>query len=104
MRAYAFILCLLTLCGCVEAQLTPTPDPSSTPLVRQRRGHGRALSTLVEQYARRLGLRTLLVNADPAAVGYYEKMGWKACIWDEAELTGIAAHCKQMSKALFHNS
>lgn len=31
----------------------------------QRRGHGRVSSALVEQYARRLGLRTLLVNADP---------------------------------------
>jgi N-acetylglutamate synthase-like GNAT family acetyltransferase len=70
----------------------------------QRRGHGRALSALVENYARRLGLKTLLVNADPEAVGFYEKTGWKACIWDEAELTGIASDCKQMSKALSHNS
>src|SRR3984893_8348601 len=41
MRAYAFILCLLTFCGCVEAQLTPTPDPSSTPLVRTVASGGR---------------------------------------------------------------
>jgi GNAT superfamily N-acetyltransferase len=70
----------------------------------QRRGHGRAPSALVENYARRLGLKTLLVNADPEAVGFYEKTGWEACIWDEAELTGIASDCKQMSKALSHNS
>jgi N-acetylglutamate synthase-like GNAT family acetyltransferase len=66
----------------------------------QRRGHGRVLSALVEDYARRLGLKTVLVNAAPEAVGYYEKMGWQACIWDEAELTGIASDCKQTRKDL----
>lgn len=70
----------------------------------RRRGHGRALSELVENYVRRLRLKTLLVNADPAAIGYYEKMGWKACLWDEAEFTGIASDCKQMSKAISLNS
>jgi N-acetylglutamate synthase-like GNAT family acetyltransferase len=70
----------------------------------QRRGHGRVLSALVEDYARRLGLKTLLVNADPEAVGYYKKMGWRACVWDEAELTGIASECKQMTKSLVHTS
>jgi hypothetical protein len=57
---------------------------------------------LVEGYARRLGLNTLFVNADPDAVGYYEKMGWDAYVWDAAELTGIAADCTQMTKALLH--
>jgi N-acetylglutamate synthase-like GNAT family acetyltransferase len=66
----------------------------------QRRGHGRVLSALVENYARSLGLRILLVNAAPEAVGYYEKMGWRAHSWDEAELTGIAAGSKQMIKAI----
>jgi N-acetylglutamate synthase-like GNAT family acetyltransferase len=70
----------------------------------QRRGHGRVLSALVEDYARRLGLKALLVNAAPEAVGYYEKMGWRACVWDEAELTGIASECKQMTKSLVHTS
>jgi N-acetylglutamate synthase-like GNAT family acetyltransferase len=65
----------------------------------QRRGHGRALSVLVEDYARALGMKTLLVNADPEAVGYYEKIGWTACTWDVAELTGIAADCKQIDQA-----
>jgi hypothetical protein len=45
-------------------------------------------------------LKKLLVNAAPGAVGYYEKMGWRACAWDEAELTGIASECKQMTKPL----
>lgn len=67
----------------------------------QRQGHGRALSLLVEDYARRLGINTLLVNAAPEAVGYYQKMGWEACIWDETELTGIAAGATQMRKSLF---
>jgi N-acetylglutamate synthase-like GNAT family acetyltransferase len=66
----------------------------------QRRGHGRILSASVEDYARRLGLNTLFVNADPDAVGFYEKMGWKVCVWDVAELTGIASDCTQMTKAL----
>lgn len=70
----------------------------------QRRGHGRILSALVEQYARELGLTTLFVNAVPGVVGYYEKMGWNAGPWDEAELVGIAVGCKQMSKPLLRNS
>jgi GNAT superfamily N-acetyltransferase len=44
----------------------------------QRQGHGRILSELVDDYALRLGLNTLLVNADPDAVGYYEKMVGKS--------------------------
>jgi N-acetylglutamate synthase-like GNAT family acetyltransferase len=66
----------------------------------QRRGHGLILSTLVESYARRLGIKTLLVNAAPDAVGYYEKMRWEYYVWDPTELTGIAADCKQMRKLL----
>jgi N-acetylglutamate synthase-like GNAT family acetyltransferase len=66
----------------------------------QRQGHGRILSELVEGYARRLDLNTLFVNADPDAVGYYKTMGWEPYVWDEAELTGIASNCTQMTKAL----
>jgi N-acetylglutamate synthase-like GNAT family acetyltransferase len=66
----------------------------------QRRGHGRKLSELVEIYARGLGIRRLLVNADPAAIGYYQSLGWDSFLWDETELTGIAADCKQMAKSL----
>jgi N-acetylglutamate synthase-like GNAT family acetyltransferase len=69
-----------------------------------RRGHGRVLSRMVEDYARGLGLSTLLVNATPDAVGYYDKMGWHACVWDEAELKGVASDCKQMVKSLLQNS
>jgi GNAT superfamily N-acetyltransferase len=55
----------------------------------QGQGHGRALSDLVENYARRLGIRTLYVNAAPEAVGYYEKLGWTPESWDNAELSAL---------------
>jgi N-acetylglutamate synthase-like GNAT family acetyltransferase len=66
----------------------------------QRQGHGRVLSDYVENYARRLGIKTLYVNAAPEAVGYYEKLAWKPEVWDEAELVGIASARRQMSKRL----
>lgn len=66
----------------------------------QRQGHGRILSDYVENYARRLGIKTLYVNAAPEAVGYYEKLGWKPDVWDEGELVGIASGCRQMSKRI----
>jgi N-acetylglutamate synthase-like GNAT family acetyltransferase len=66
----------------------------------QRRGHGRVLSDYVESYARRLGIKILYVNAVLEAVGYYEKLGWKPDVWNEAELVGIASGCRQMSKPL----
>ena len=56
------------------------------------------LATLVEDYARRLGLKRLYVNAAAEAVGYYEKLGWRACVCKKAELVGIAAGSTQMSK------
>jgi N-acetylglutamate synthase-like GNAT family acetyltransferase len=65
-----------------------------------RQGHGRALSNYVENYARRLDMKTLYVNATPEAVGYYEKLGWKPDVWNEVELMGIASDCLQMSKRL----
>ncbi|MBM3562181.1 MAG: GNAT family N-acetyltransferase [Alphaproteobacteria bacterium] len=66
----------------------------------QRSGHGRELSSLTEDYARRFGITKLLVNAAPDAVGFYEKMGWKKDLWDESELTGLASDCIQMTKNL----
>lgn len=66
----------------------------------QRAGHGRALSSLTEEYARRFGIATLLVNAAPDAVVFYEKMGWKREMWDESELRGLAADCIQMTKRI----
>jgi N-acetylglutamate synthase-like GNAT family acetyltransferase len=66
----------------------------------QRQGHGRVLSDCVENYARSLGIRILYVNAALDAVGYYEKLGWRPELWNEDELVGIAAECRQMSKRL----
>jgi N-acetylglutamate synthase-like GNAT family acetyltransferase len=66
----------------------------------QRQGHGRKLAELVEAYARDRGMTRLFVNAAPEAVGYYEKLGWRRCRWDEAELSGIASGAVQMTKNL----
>jgi N-acetylglutamate synthase-like GNAT family acetyltransferase len=66
----------------------------------QRRGHGRVLSSYVEDYARTLGMKTLYVNAAPEAVGFYDKLGWIPDIWDQEELAGIAGGGHQMSKKI----
>lgn len=66
----------------------------------QRQGHGRKLSHMVEDYARRKNIKTLFVNAAPGAIGYYEKLGWHSFSWDQAELAGVAADCVQMRKFL----
>lgn len=80
-------------CSGVVRLVTIAPDV-------QRSGHGSMLSSLIEAYARRLGITTLLVNAAPDAVGFYEKMGWKKDIWDESELTGLAADCIRMTQEI----
>ncbi len=66
----------------------------------QGRGDGRALSALVEDYARNLGITLLFVKAALEAIGYYEKMGWESYVWNEAELVGIASAGKRMRKAI----
>ena len=66
----------------------------------QQQGHGRVLSEYVENYARILGMKTPYVNAAPEAVGYYQRLGWRPEVWDQAELVGIASDCHQMSKQL----
>ena len=66
----------------------------------QKKGHGRQLSALVENYARDLGINTLYVNAAPEALGFYKKLGWEPHEWDPEELTDIAEDCVQMRKIL----
>ena len=66
----------------------------------QGRGHGRALSRMVQDRAVAFGADTLLVNAAPTAVGYYAKTGWQEHVWDASELVGIASDCVQMRKLL----
>ena len=66
----------------------------------QGRGHGRAMSDLIDAAARRRGVSRLLVNAYHGAVGFYERTGWRRDEWDASELVGIAGDCIQMSKAV----
>jgi len=70
---------------------------------KQGQGHGRVLARRVEDYARRLGLNKLHVNAAPEALGFYQKLGWTLEVWDGAELVGIASDCVQMTKILSPN-
>lgn len=39
-------------------------------------GHGRVLNMMIEEYASRLGIRSLFVNAAANAVGFYTATGW----------------------------
>lgn len=66
----------------------------------QGKGHGRVLGAMVEQRALGFGLTTVLVNAAPTAIGYYQATGWHPFTWDASELVGIAADCVQMRKHL----
>jgi N-acetylglutamate synthase-like GNAT family acetyltransferase len=72
----------------------------AVPAEEQGRGHGRVMDTMVTERARALGIHTLLVNAAPEAVGFYEKTGWERYEWDPSELVSIAASCIQMRKLL----
>jgi N-acetylglutamate synthase-like GNAT family acetyltransferase len=66
----------------------------------QGQGHGRMLSTLVEERARQHGTHTLYVNAARTAHGYYLAMGWHDYIWNAEELASMAIECVQMRKHL----
>lgn len=67
---------------------------------KQRKGHGRRLSNLIEAEAKRRGVRILHVNAAPDAVGFYLKTGWSEKLWDQAELVGLAQKAVQMEKVI----
>lgn len=66
----------------------------------QGKGHGRVLAKLVDDFARLKGVKKLLVNADPSALGYYEKLSYVREDWDPSELVGISSSSIQMSKTL----
>jgi len=66
----------------------------------QRGGHGRALMGLVEDEARRRGMRKLMLNAHKSASGFYERLGWSNEVWDDAERTSMADHSVQMTNVL----
>lgn len=66
----------------------------------QAKGHGRTLGKYIEAFARKKGVRKLVVNSAPDAVGYYERLGFSPRIWDVAELKGWLADAIQMTKEL----
>ncbi|CAN7407661.1 GNAT family N-acetyltransferase [Devosia sp. LjRoot16] len=66
----------------------------------QRQGHGSVLEALLIDYARARGMKRLWLNAARDAVGFYEKLGWTAEVWDEVELATFAHNCVQMTKPI----
>jgi N-acetylglutamate synthase-like GNAT family acetyltransferase len=66
----------------------------------QRRGHGTQLARMVDNFAIRLGLQMLFVNAAEDALGYYQKLGWEFFEWNIAERDSIAGRGRQMRKSL----
>ena len=65
----------------------------------QGQGHGRVLGELIEAEARRRGVSKLVLNSRDSAVGFYEKSGWRAEVWDADEQSN-APTCVQMAKTI----
>lgn len=63
-------------------------------------GHGRVLNAKVEEFARQLGIRVLLVNAAADAEGFYTAMGWRRLEGHPPLTLGRAANCVPMRKAI----
>lgn len=66
----------------------------------RRRGHGRMLGTMVEDYARDVGLSRLFVSAASDAEGFYAATGWTLVTTQAPELLGDADGCVQMTKSI----
>ena len=68
----------------------------------QRKGYGRVLEQLFEEFARSKGVSKIFVNAHSSAVGYYERLGFVHEDWPEPSGTrsGIAKNCVFMTKQL----
>lgn len=66
----------------------------------QRKGHGLVLAEKFIQLARDKGAKKICVNAEPKALGFYEKLGFYKNVWDREEQEGIAKDCIQMVKKL----
>lgn len=66
----------------------------------QRNGHGRELAVMIENEAKILGIKTLYVNADSGALGYYKKLGWEPYIWLPSEAIDPEKARKQMRKII----
>jgi N-acetylglutamate synthase-like GNAT family acetyltransferase len=50
-------------------------DPIYVEPLKQAGGTGRALWAALEAHAREIGAKTLALDSDPHAVGFYERMG-----------------------------
>jgi N-acetylglutamate synthase-like GNAT family acetyltransferase len=68
----------------------------------QRKGHGRVMEQLFEEFARSQGVSKIFVNAHSSAVGYYERLGFVHEDWPEPSGTrsSIARDCVLMAKPL----
>ncbi|MEK7098390.1 MAG: GNAT family N-acetyltransferase [Patescibacteria group bacterium] len=68
----------------------------------QRKGYGRILEQKFEAFARSNGVSKLLVNANPTAVGYYEKLGFVHEEWNDpaGRLSGIGKDSIPMRKII----
>jgi N-acetylglutamate synthase-like GNAT family acetyltransferase len=66
----------------------------------RRQGHGRILSARVEERARGLGIRTLLVNAAAEAEGFYTTLGWRRLEGHLPLILGHADNCVPMQKRI----
>ena len=69
-----------------------------------RQGHGTKLAAMVDEFAAKLGLHTLFVNAHGDALGYYRKLGWEFFDWDVSELALIVGGGRQMRKSLISDA
>jgi GNAT superfamily N-acetyltransferase len=58
----------------------------------QRQGHGRVLMNLVEELAKALGLKELLVHAAPDAVGFYQKLGYSHFDFEKGDFGSVQLH------------
>jgi N-acetylglutamate synthase-like GNAT family acetyltransferase len=73
----------------------------AVPKEERNKGHGRNILAMVEKFVKEHGCKRLLLNAAPEAVNFYERAGFKAEIWDEAELKQmIVENCTQMVKEI----
>lgn len=66
----------------------------------QGKGYGRELHNQIVSFAKERGVKKIVLNAAPEAIGYYKAMGFVKDNWNPCELEGIARDCRQMSIAV----
>lgn len=55
----------------------------------QSKGHGFALGTLTQAFAKNRGIKQLCVNAGVHATGFYQRLGFVQEVWDLREYDGV---------------